>query len=247
MAQQKSIPTLHHLQSSQSHRVLWALEELAGEHNIRYNLKKYPREGGVAPRSLKSVFPLGKSPILTLEDEHGKPDETVYQITPGVLTESRLILQFLSDTYSQGIWEPTSEHDRRRDVFFQEFANNTLAAKIGFALVFDLIPLQLPFPFRQLVRLMVTPIVNFFITDMQAPYQLMEDALSENQAWFAGGKLGLADFNVSWGMDQATAREYFDEKKFPKLAQWHRSITSRPAYKRALEKGGSYDLVRFDG
>lgn len=112
-------PALHHLESSKSLCVLVALEELASTHNLQYSLKIYPRTRSGPPT--KEVHPLGKSPVLCIDP------------TPeGALTEARLILQYLSDTYSHGEWEPSPE-DKARDTFFQEFANGSLLAKVGAA------------------------------------------------------------------------------------------------------------------
>lgn len=241
---QKTIPTLYHLSSSTAHRVLWALEELAETNGLQYKLKKYSRRGATTAKDLKEVFPLGKSPIMTLESTDGGPVGT-YQILPNILTEARLILQFISDNYSSGEWVPESDEDKLRDTFFQEFANATVLTKVDFALLFDIIPQQLPFPFRQLLSLLVRPVVNHFLGDQRDVYQFLEDGLSEERPWFAGKKIGLADFNMSFGIDIARQRGYFVPDKYPKVAKWHDAITSRPAKKRALEKGGPYDLVNF--
>ncbi|KAF2100192.1 putative glutathione S-transferase [Rhizodiscina lignyota] len=244
-SEQTTIPTLHHLSSSQSNRVLWALEELAEGNGLKYGLKAYPREHGVAPKELKSISPLGKSPILTVEpvDQSGHNSLAAEK---EVVTESRIILQFISDNYSNGIWVPESPEDKKRDAFFQEFANSTLQPKVTYPLIFELIPVQLPFGLRQLVQLMVKPVVNHWLQDLGPIYQVLEDALSEEKPWFAGAKLGLADFCMNWGMDIATHRKYFDAAKYPKLGKWYMTVVERPAYKATLQKGGSYDLLTFD-
>lgn len=98
-------------------RVLTALEELNESHDLQYSLKVYPRSWrGMAT---KEAHPLGKSPVLCIGP---KPEQA--------LTEARLVLQYLSDTYSKGIWQPVSE-DKDRDIFFQEFANQSLLAKVN--------------------------------------------------------------------------------------------------------------------
>lgn len=93
--------------------------------------------------------------------------------------------------------------------------------------------------------LLAKPVVNHFVKDQNAVFQLMEDALSEELPWFAGKKIGIADFCATFPMDMAGQRGYFKKEKYPKLAEWHQRVHDRPAYKRALEKGGAYDLVRF--
>jgi glutathione S-transferase len=250
MTTQTTTPTLHHLESSQSHRILWALEELAASTGLTYNLIVYPRVHSQAPPSLKKIHPLGKSPILVVKPVGGasndEEEDEAEDEAGEVVTESRLILQHLNDSYAQGGWTPSSERDGKRDAFFQEFGNRTLGSKVDFALIFDVIAMQMPFGLRQLVGLLFRPIIAHWVSDLQPVYQLMEDALSEEDApWFSGARLGLADLNVSWPMDVAVARGYFDAAKFPKLHEWHNRVTAREAYKSALQKGGKYDLVRF--
>jgi glutathione S-transferase len=246
MSSQAILLKLHHLESSQSQRVLFALEELAEVHSTEYKLEIYKRGDGAAVSTMKGHFPLGKSPILTIE-ENGGPSKQVFQLPehPGVLTESRLILQFLSTTFAQGMWDPQDDTDKCQDVFYQEFANYTLGLKTDFALIFEIIPAQLPFGLKQLVGLMFKPIVNYWMQDLQPIFKLMEDSLSEERPWFSGKKMGLADINMTWGMSKAWQRNYLDKVKYPKLAKWYETITQRSAYMKALEKGGSYNLMTF--
>ena len=180
-------------------------------------------------------------------EEDGVASTTVGQLPqyPGVLTESRLILQFLSDTFGQGIWECQDPIDQAQDTFFQELSNNTLGVKNGFAITFEIIPSYLPFGLRQLVGLMVRPIVSHFLEDLYDIFQVMEDSLSQERPWFSGKRMGLADLNMIWGMDVASQRGYFSHNKYPKVAAWHQRISQRSAYQTALDKGGTYDLVKF--
>lgn len=237
----KAPPTLHHLLSSQSLRILWALEELAAAHSLPYSLKTYKRQKGMAPPELQSVFPLGASPILVIDPLPESPDQERI-----VVTESRLILQYLADHYSSGIWAPTNATDTRRNDYWQEFAGATLTPKVDFVLLFDIVPPHVPLLIRPLVKAFCNAIANVYKGHLVRPFKLMEDALSEESPWFAGEQLGQADFLMSWPMDMAVQRGYFDAKLYPKVAEWHRRVRERPAYKRALEKGGSYDLVTFD-
>jgi glutathione S-transferase len=77
--------TLHHLNFSRSTRILWLLEELG----IDYDLKTYARDENFrAPASLRDVHPLGKAPILVDGDV--------------VLAESGTILRYLEGKYGDG-------------------------------------------------------------------------------------------------------------------------------------------------
>ncbi|OCK91021.1 uncharacterized protein K441DRAFT_730860 [Cenococcum geophilum 1.58] len=152
---------------------------------------------GRAPAVLKSVLPLGKSPILQ---------------QPRVVTESRLILQYLPDNYAQGNWEPINLPNKVRNEYLQEFANSTLAMKANFVIGFDIIPSHSPWFVRPLVSGMFNFVATHYKNDLVAPFELMEAALSDRSPWFAGQKLGLTDFCMSWPMDLASQRGYFDEK-----------------------------------
>lgn len=243
-------PILHHLSSSQSMRVLWALEELALSDGLKFELKSYRRQRGRAPAELQKVFPLGKSPILEI------PDVELYRplkfIDDGadtkrtVVTESRLILQFLSDKYSKGQWVPSTEEDRQRDAFFQEFANSTVSAVVDRITYFQTIPIGSPWFVRPLVNAIFHPIEAIFRKDIDAPLALMERALSDETPWFSGAALGLADFNMMWPLDGAHQKKLVDEKKYPKVTGWLKRVHERPAYQNARKKGESYDLVRYD-
>jgi len=244
---QKSIPTIHNLEHSQALRVVWALEELAAAKGLKYNIKNYPR---VRPKNpdLMKLSPVGKSPILTVESLNGKPLPNI-QIKDGVMMETRLILNFLSKEYGgKDLWATESEEDRRRDEYFQEYASASFTERVDFVLLFEVIPSALPFPLKQLASLMMSPIVKVMLGFLEDYLIFQESQLTDETPWFAGKKLGLSDFGMSFAMDVATQRGYIDKKKYPKLVKWHESIVSRDAYKKAIEKVGGmekYNLISF--
>ncbi|KAH7321923.1 putative glutathione S-transferase [Rhexocercosporidium sp. MPI-PUGE-AT-0058] len=249
--QQKTIPTLYNMSSSQSHVCLWALEEVAATHSIKYHVKNLRRRDPNTPIVFGSLFPVNKSPIVTLAPFDASPEaqaaaSTNYQVTPGVLTESRLILQFISDYYSAGEWIPESVEDKRRDTFFAEFAKSSLLLKVDFCVAFEVLASFLPWGLRHFVYLLVKPIVAHFIRDLNDIWGVMEGALGgEGKRWFSGSRMGMADFCMSFPMDMAVQRGYFDESKFPKVREWYGRVVGREAYKRALVKGEVYDLAKF--
>ena len=84
--------TVHHLNNSRSQRILWLLEELG----LDYEIKRYERDPQtmLAPASLRAVHPLGKSPV----------------ITDGELTlaESGAIIDYLIERYGAGRLAPAA-------------------------------------------------------------------------------------------------------------------------------------------
>lgn len=242
-------PTLHHLTSSQSLRVLWALEELAAAGHP-FKLEVHSRVAQRAPESLKKLSPLGKSPILIIPSTDATGHAPLAQAAHGdengeiVLGESRVILQFLADEYSNGIWKPSTPGDRLRDTYWAEFANASLAPFQMIMLIFEMIPSQSPALLRGLLGLMMRGIVGKLKGEVVPLWELMERALQEKE-WFAGKKMGVADLNMSWPMDVSTQRGWFgveEARKYPKIKAWVDRVHDRPAYKKALESGGIYDL-----
>ncbi|KAH7393589.1 putative glutathione S-transferase [Cadophora sp. MPI-SDFR-AT-0126] len=248
--QQKTIPTLYNMSSSQAHNCLWALEELSASHSIKYKVKNLPRRDPATAKTLGALFPVNKSPIVTLAPFSSSPESqtaasTIYQVVPGVLTESRLILQFFSDYYSAGQWVPASEEDKRRDVFFTEFGHVSLALKINYCIALEVIASFMPFGIRHLLLLLFSPIIKYFMKDQEMMYGVMEGALTDEKPWFSGERMGLADFNMSFPIDVAVQRGYFDGGRFPRCKEWHGRVVGREAYQRALKAGGEYDLKKF--
>ena len=85
--------TVHHLNNSRSQRILWMLEELG----LDYEVKLYQREPSMqAPASLRAVHPLGKSPVITDGDK--------------TLAELGAILEYLAETYGNGRLRAAARH-----------------------------------------------------------------------------------------------------------------------------------------
>lgn len=77
------------LEQSRSQRILWLLEEL----NINYELKTFKRRSDrLAPEELKEVHPLGKSPVIGVQSANTDK--------PLMLAESGLITEYLCDHFN---------------------------------------------------------------------------------------------------------------------------------------------------
>ena len=221
--------TVHHLETSRSQRVLWLLEELG----VPYEIKHYKRDPRtrLAPPELKQIHPLGKSPVIT---DGGL-----------VVAESGAILEYLADKYgAQGQGDVanllaapgTPEHLQLR--FWMHFAEGSLMNWLVMKLVFMSIPGQ-PMPF------FVKPIARQLCQQVQA--KLIDPNLASSQAfieqhlatheWFAGSRLTLADFQMSFAVEALLARSK-SASGSPRLSAYRARMVARPAYQRAIAKGG---------
>ncbi|KAI1259453.1 hypothetical protein F5Y18DRAFT_297517 [Xylariaceae sp. FL1019] len=240
---QTFIPTLHYLSHSGAFRCLWALEELKEAKGIEYKLKTYERKMGQAPPSLAEVFPMGKSPIITLETTDPKVALPTIQLVPGVITEGMLILRYLNEEFGEGMWTPASE-DKHRNEFFQVFANNSLMSQLSLILLPESIIAVCPMGISALLGLLLSPLTSMFKARLQPAFKLLDDEL-EHKPWFAGAKFGVADIDMSFSMDIASERGYINFEKYPRLRDWHKSINSRPSYSRALKLCNGYNMKTF--
>jgi glutathione S-transferase len=208
--------------------VLWLLEELG----LSYELKKYSRDPNTmrAPDSLRAVHPLGKSPVVT------DGERTV--------AESGAVLEYLVERHGGGRLAPAhGTEERVRYAYFLHYAEGSLMPLLLLRLVFSRIP-RGPMPF------FVRPIAKAICQKADAAtagrelgthLDFLEAELGKRQ-WFAGAEFSAADIQMSFPLEAATARAGLGATR-PKLTEFLERIHARPAYQRALERGGPYSLL----
>ena len=218
---------VHHLNNSRSQRILWMLEELG----VPYEVKRYEREPSMqAPASLRAVHPLGKSPVIT----HGER----------TLAESGAILEYLVDTYGNGRFRPaTGTPEKINYTYFLHYAEGSLMPLLLMKLIFSRIPSRLPFFMRPVGRAIAKG-ANTTLLDPQigSHFMFLESELGKRE-WFAGAGFTAADIQMSFPLEAAAARAPI-VRQMPKLSAFLDRIQARPGYKRALEKGGPYELMK---
>jgi glutathione S-transferase len=218
---------VHHLENSRSQRILWLLEEMG----LEYEVKRYARDPKtqLAPPELEAIHPLGRSPVIT------DGDVTV--------AESGAIVEYLIDTYGKGRFRPaagTPEFLRYR--YWVHAAEGSLMPFLVMKLVF-MKTTQPPVPFfvRPLTKAVAAEVGRSYIDPgILANLALMERELGTS-TWFAGNELTGADILVSFPVEGAASR--IDLGPYPKLRSFLERIESRPAYKKALERGGPYRIL----
>ena len=224
--------TVHHLNNSRSQRVLWLLEELG----LEYAVKRYQRDPQtmLAPPELRAVHPLGKSPVITDDSASG-----------GVtLAESGAIVEHLADRYGAGKLAPAfGSPERLRYLYWLHFAEGTAQPPLLLKLLFDRIKYKAPLLVRPIARAIADKaLATFVLPNLGRNLDFMETELGKSE-WFAGAQFSAADIQMSFPLEAARARGGLDEKR-PRLMSFLEKIHSRPAYQRALERGGKYALLR---
>ncbi len=216
--------TVHHLNNSRSQRVLWLLEELA----VPYELVKYERgSDGLAPASLAKIHPLGKSPVITDGDR--------------TIAESGAILEYLVE-HNGGKFAPargTVEHDRY--LYFMHYAEGSLMPFLLLKLIFGRMrSAKMPFFVKPIAKKIAGTVEAQFIhPNLDRHIKFIGDHLAAHP-WFAGSELTAADIQMSFPMEAAAARMPGVPASIVKFVE---TVHARPAYQRALERGGPYSIM----
>jgi glutathione S-transferase len=219
--------TVHHLNNSRSQRILWLLEELA----LPYQIALYQRDAKtmLAPPALRQVHPLGKSPVLT--------DGNL------VLAESGAIVETVIEHYGQGRLAPApGTPERLRFRYWLHYAEGSAMPPLLLKLIFDKIERsKMPFFAKPIAKAISGQVKSSFILpQINTQLDFMEAELGKSR-WFAGEEFSGADIQMSFPIEAAAARGGLDASR-PRLMAYLERIHERPAYQRALAKGGPFTL-----
>lgn len=220
--------TVHHLNNSRSQRVLWLLEELG----VPYEIRKYQRDTNtlLAPPELRQVHPLGKSPVITDGD-----------IT---VAESGAIIEYLIEHHDNGRLVPAAgTPERLRYRYWLHFAEGSAMPPLLLKLVFERIKQRkLPLFIKPIARGIADKVLSTLVDpNIARQLDFLEGELQRSD-WFAGPEFTAADIQMSFPLEAAKQRAGLDTR-YPKLLAWVERIHARPAFKRALERGGPYSFA----
>ena len=223
---------VHHLNNSRSQRILWLLEELG----LPYEIKKYQRDPKtmLAPPELRAVHPLGKSPVITDGDT--------------MVAESGAIIEYLVETYGE---RPPGAAGRHAGQAPALHLFPALRGRLGDAAAAVETGVR---PRRD------QPDAVLRRARSRAPSRTRSRAAScmpqiRQHLDFLEGELAAArPGSRATRFPRPTSRSASRWRRPPRAAGWMRSypkltaflerIHARPAYQRALERGGKYDYAK---
>jgi glutathione S-transferase len=219
--------TVHHLENSRSQRVLWLLEELGTDYEIKH-YKRDP-ETSLAPAELKSIHPLGKSPVVT-DGEF-------------VIAETGAIIEYLVDNYGNGrLIPPPKTPERLRYTYWMHAGEGTVMPLLVMSLIFNRVDTVAPWIIRPIAKAVTGTVRTSYLNpNLEASLAHMESELGTSE-WFAGDEFTAADVAMSFPLEAAAARGGLDAE-YPKLSAFLERIHRRPAYVKALERGGPYSIL----
>ncbi|WP_310621683.1 glutathione S-transferase family protein [Flexibacterium corallicola] len=220
--------TLHHLENSQSIRILWLLEELGAE----YDLKKYKRDEttSLAPQEYKHLHSVGTAPIITEGDL--------------VLPETNAIVDYILDKYPNKTLRPEAGTENRAlYLYWFHACQGSLTPLLLDTLIFNRMETKPPFFMRPIIKAVTSKVRALFLEPrLNGMLAHIEDQLGRTK-WIAGNELTAADIVLAYSLEVAHVRLGLTDK-YPNIKGYISQVNERPAYKTALEKGGEFNPLR---
>lgn len=201
---------VHHLENSRSQRVLWMLEELG----LPYEVKRYERDEDtmLAPPELKRIHSLGKSPVIV--------DDGC------VVAETGAIIEYLVEKADGRLGAPARRDGVLHYRFHLHYAEGSLMPPLLMLLVLGRIPVM-----GKIAAKRIRPMLDVHLDFVEAELA--------QRPWFAGDEMTGADVMMSFPLEAARSGGGLDGSR-PHTIAWLDKVHARPAYRRALDRGGPY-------
>lgn len=219
--------TLHHLEYSQSYRVLWLLEELGDD----YELKLYQRDkqSRLAPADYKAVSPLGTSPVIT--------DGSLN------LAETSAIFDYILDQHPDSPLRPAANSAARTDYLFWFHASQgSLMPMMLMSIVFQMLKTRSPALIRPLIKIVLGKATSAMIDPRVTLLLDKAEADLEATGWFAGESMTAADMMLSYPIESAETKGLLNGK-YPNCEAWVKRIKQVPSYQSAKQKDGKPSAI----
>jgi glutathione S-transferase len=215
---------VHHLNNSRSQRILWLLEEI----KLDYELKVYQRDPQtmLAPKELAEVHPLGKSPVIS-DGEN-------------TLAESGAIIEYFVDNYGPKL-KPVDPKSKLQYTFWMHYAEGSLMSPLLMKLVFDTVVEKVPFIIRPIAKGIREAVFSATVTpNLKKHFSFIETHLEKNE-FFCGKEFSAADIQMIFGIQAGVERA--TEFTGPKTKEWLKRMEAMDSYKKAIEKGGPFSIL----
>lgn len=188
---------------------------LLEELGLDYQLEFYTREPTLAaPPAMRDIHPLGKAPIVEIDGR--------------VMAESGAIIEYIVQRYGKGRLMPdpaSADYAQYLEVLhYAEGSANTIL----------------------LVSMIVTmfgidnPMLTGFRDSAVKLHLDYIEGLLEGGDYFAGDQFTAADLHITFNLQMAQASNLIGDR--PRMLAFLDRVTTRPAYRRAIDKGGPFDL-----
>ncbi|OOH90926.1 glutathione S-transferase [Pasteurellaceae bacterium 15-036681] len=218
--------TLYAIKQSRAYRIAWLLEAL----ELEYQLELFDRDEQtfLAPKQLKEIHPLGKSPTLVDGDL--------------VIAESGAIVEYLLSRYdTENRFKPSADSEEYTDyLFWTHYAEGSLMPWLLISVIFKRIAAKkMVFFARPIVhKLVATVMTNLVIPQLRTHLNHVEQSL-EGKKWLLGDQLTGADFMMSFPL-QAVARN--SPLDLPNIRAYVERLEQEPSFQKVEQKLGKFSI-----
>ena len=212
--------TLHYLPDSRSQRILWMLEEIGVDYQVRVHPRTKTRR---SPASLKAIHPVGKGPVLTDGDR--------------VVAESGHIVEYLAERHAPHFFPEGDDH-RLEHRYWMHFAEATHVVPrqpclppLIMEFLFELADKRTPWFLRPVFGFIPAQIRKAYLTDtIDTLLGFVNTELAGRDGLLFGDEPTCADVMMSFPLEAVVKRR---AKELPHIKDYVDRIQARPAYQRA--------------
>jgi glutathione S-transferase len=201
---------IHHLNHSQSERIIWLCEEIELPYEIEYHQRDPVTL--LSPPALKALHPLAAAPVI----EDGNL----------ILPESGAIIEYILAKYGAGRLRLGPDHPNFASfLYWLHFSGTNLQAAMTRGVFMARTGLPTDHPVRQAMQ-----------DRLERAWRLLEDHLAE-ATYLAGDDFTAADIMVVFSLTTMRLYQPVDLAVYPNIRAYLARIGDRPAYRRAMAKG----------
>lgn len=220
---------VHLLNKSRSFRVLWLLEHL----KLDYEIVPHKRGADMrAPEELRKLHPLGRSPLLELEDRQtGKRK---------ILAESGYIFQYVLKHFDKTKSLDNEDIDKSEEIqYFLHYVEGSFQPPLLIELLLSMEQLT-GHPSEKVTQSIAEKYSQGEVTNQ---LDFVEGQIKGNDGYLVGGKLSAADILLSFPVDMAFGsafgHPFVDAEKYPAVKKWLQNLKALESYTIAKDKANA--------
>lgn len=202
--------TVHHLNLSQSERIIWLCEEL----NLAYKITEHQRQSNLlAPESYTKLHPSGMSPIIEDDDHY--------------IAETNAIFEYILAKYSTGQLTLKLGDERYSDyLFWTHYANGTFMASGTSEIIIS---------FLEIISVRSPELIAGLRGRWNKGYDIAEAYLANNE-YFGGDIFTAADILMTFPLLTMRTMLPRDMALYPNVDRYLKRIADRAAFASAMNK-----------